>query len=84
MARAMDLHVRTAPDDSDRHRRARSGVASSLWERWRPILGWTLLALFAAILLTGVRRGFQAASTMNTGGCLSKGPGVKRGAHPVP
>ena len=63
----MDLHLRTAPDDNDRCRRARAGVHIGLWERCRPVLGWTLAALFAALLLTGVKRAFEAASTMNTG-----------------
>ena len=78
MARAMDLHLRKAPDDGDRHRKARAGVGSNLWERSRPILGWMLVALSVALLFTGVRRAFEAASTANTGGSLSKGPAYRR------
>jgi len=64
----MDLFVRTAPEDGDRHRQARARVRPGLWERCRPILGWTLAVLFAALVFSGVARAFHAAAAIHTGG----------------
>jgi hypothetical protein len=62
----MHLHLRTAPEDGDRHRRARARVGPNLWERSRPVLGWTLAALAAALLYAGMRGAFEAASKVGS------------------